>query len=144
VIVIRQAEVATPEVVEAVARLMPQLLPALPPPTHDDVATVIESPATRLLLAHDGEAGPIVGTATLVLYRTPSRIHARLENVVVDEPARGRGAGEALTREAVRLAREAGASVIELNSNPRREAANRLYRRLGFELHETNNYWIRF
>ena len=142
-IVIERAASASPELVEAFARLQPQLHD-YPPPTEAELVEIVASPTTRLLLARDGQGGRIVGSATAVLYRTPSRMHARIENVVVDEPARGQGIGEAQTREAIRLAREAGASVIELNSNPRREAANRLYRRLGFTIHETNNYWLRF
>jgi ribosomal protein S18 acetylase RimI-like enzyme len=74
-----------------------------------------------------------------VLYRT-TRVRARIEDIVVDEAVRGRGTGEALMREALRLAREAGAVIVELNSRPEREPANRLYRRLGFELQETNSY----
>jgi ribosomal protein S18 acetylase RimI-like enzyme len=80
----------------------------------------------------------LTGALTLVLYRIPTGLRARVEDVVVDESARGRGVGEALTREAIRLARESGARHVELTSHPSREAANRLYRRLGFELRETN------
>jgi ribosomal protein S18 acetylase RimI-like enzyme len=134
----------TPELVEVFERLMPQSHPTLPPPTRLELEQVVTGEATTLLLARDGETGAALGTATLVVYRTPARLHARLENVVVDEPARGRGAGEALTRESVKLAQQLGASVIELNTNPRREVANRLYQRVGFEQHHTNCYWIKF
>jgi ribosomal protein S18 acetylase RimI-like enzyme len=58
----------------------------------------------------------------------------------VDEAARGQGAGEALVREAIRLARKAGARTIDLTSRPSREAANRLYERIGFVERETNVY----
>ena len=121
--------------VDSLARLLPQLSPGRPAPTRDDVEALVRS--QTLLVARDGEA--VVGALTLVLYRT-TRLCARIEDVVVDEAARGRGLGEALTREAVRLAREAGAVRVELNSRPERAAANRLYRRLGFELVETNSY----
>lgn len=133
----------TPELLAAFERLMPQSHPALPLPTLADLELVVSSDATTLLVAL-GEDRQVLGTATVVIYRTPARLHARLENVVVDEPARGQGAGEALTREAVRLAQAAGASVIELNTNPRRESANRLYQRVGFDRHHTNAYWIKF
>src|SRR5207245_1485069 len=76
----------------------------------------------------------------LLVYRIPTGLKARIDDVVVDEAARGQGAGEALTREAMRLAAEAGARTVELTSRPEREAANRLYRRLGFERRETNLY----
>jgi len=58
----------------------------------------------------------------------------------VDAAARGKGAGEALSREALLVAALRGARTVELTSKPSREAANRLYRRLGFELRETNVY----
>jgi ribosomal protein S18 acetylase RimI-like enzyme len=143
-IVVETVRSITPELVAAFERLLPQSHPTLSPPTVAELDQVVESPATTLLIARDPESAEVIGTATVVLYRTPSRKHARLENVIVDEPARGRGAGSALTSEAVRLAQEGGASVIELNTNPRREVANRLYQRLGFERHHTNNYWIKF
>jgi ribosomal protein S18 acetylase RimI-like enzyme len=64
----------------------------------------------------------------------------RSEDVVVDEKARGRGIGEALTRAALERAQQMGAKVVELTSRPSREAANRLYRRIGFVQPETNLY----
>jgi hypothetical protein len=45
-----------------------------------------------------------------------------------------------VSREAIALARTAGARVLHLTSHPRRGAANRLYLRLGFELRDTNVY----
>lgn len=121
--------------VDALARLLPQLSPGRPAPTRAEVEALVGSQA--LLVAR--EVGEIVGTLTLVLYRT-TRLSARIEDVVVDEAARGRGLGDALMREALRLARAAGAVRVELNSRPERAAANRLYRRLGFELVETNSF----
>ncbi|MCC6568182.1 MAG: GNAT family N-acetyltransferase, partial [Anaerolineales bacterium] len=46
----------------------------------------------------------------------------------------------AMIARAIELAREAGASNISLTSNPKREAANLLYQRLGFQRRETNLY----
>jgi ribosomal protein S18 acetylase RimI-like enzyme len=82
----------------------------------------------------------VIGTLTLALFRIPTGVRAWIEDVVVDEAARGRGAGEALTREALRLAEEAGARTVDLTSRPEREAANRLYQRLGFERRSTSVY----
>ena len=121
--------------VEAMARLIPQLSPTRPAPTRDDLDALARE--QTLLVTRDGDG--IVGALTLVLYRT-TRLRARIEDVVVDGEARGRGVGESLVREALRRAAEAGAGTVELNSRPGREAANRLYRRLGFELHDTNSY----
>ena len=117
------------------ARLIPQLTATRRAPTRDELEAVVRE--QTMLVAREDDR--IVGTLTLVLYPA-MRLRARIEDVVVDAGARGQGAGEALTREALRLAKEAGAGVVELNSRPEREAANRLYRRLGFELHETNSY----
>ena len=98
---------------------------------------MIEAPGTHLLVARD-DAGRIVGTLTLVVFRIPTGLRAWIEDVVVDESARGQGTGEALTREALRIAADLGARTVDLTSRPTREAANRLYRRLGFELRDTN------
>ena len=61
-------------------------------------------------------------------------------DVVVDEIARGRGVGELLTNAAIDRARAAGAKSVGLTSRPAREAANRLYSRMGFEVRDTNVY----
>jgi ribosomal protein S18 acetylase RimI-like enzyme len=77
---------------------------------------------------------------TLVTFPIPTGLRAWIEDVVVDETARGQGVGAALTEEAVRRARTVGARTVDLTSRPTRQAANRLYERLGFELRETNAY----
>jgi ribosomal protein S18 acetylase RimI-like enzyme len=81
-----------------------------------------------------------VGSLTLVMFRIPTGMRAWIEDVVVDEAARGQGVGEALSRTAVNLAQQAGARTVDLTSHPDREAANRLYSRLGFEQRATNVY----
>jgi ribosomal protein S18 acetylase RimI-like enzyme len=78
-----------------------------------------------------------MGALTLVMFPIPTGTRAWIEDVVVDESARGRGVGAALTREAVRLARAEGARTVDLTSRPSRGAANRLYERLGFEQRES-------
>jgi ribosomal protein S18 acetylase RimI-like enzyme len=128
---------ASPDVVEALARLLPQLSPGRPAPTAEDVAEIARD--TTLLVARS-EDGPIVGTLTLVLTRMPTGFKGRIEDVIVDEAARGQGIGERLTEDALRRAAESGVRSVELTSSPAREAANRLYRRLGFEPRETNVY----
>ena len=130
----------TDELIEAFQHLMPQLSKSMQSPSREALQTLVAFPAATLLVAREAESAPIIGAATLALVRAPSGVHARLEDVIVDEAARGRGIGEALTHEAIRLAKEAGADYIALTSNPRREAANRLYQRLGFQKWETNVY----
>ena len=119
---------------------MPQLSSSNPPPTDDELRRIIESPASILLIARDDESGRILGSLTLVVFPIPTGIRAWIEDVVVDEAARGRGVGEALNRHALERARAEGARTVDLTSRPTREAANRLYRRLGFEPRETNVY----
>jgi ribosomal protein S18 acetylase RimI-like enzyme len=124
--------------VEAVARLLPQLAPHRTPPDAAELAAVVAAPGTHLLVARDGDL--VLGMLALVLFRVPTGVRAWIYDVVVDESARGRGVGEALTREAQRVAGEAGAVTVELTTRPEREAANRLYGRLGFEPRTTNVY----
>jgi ribosomal protein S18 acetylase RimI-like enzyme len=127
------------EVVAAFARLIPQLSRRAPALGGGELSEIAGSSATTVLVARDSTGG-IIGTLTLVLFRIPTGMRAWIEDVVVDEAARGTGAGAALTNEAVRLAGQAGARTVELTSNPSREAANRLYRRLGFKARDTNVY----
>lgn len=133
------AESVDDEVVAAFARLMPQLNPGYSSPGQSVLEAIVRSEASTLLLARN-EAGEVVGTLTLVVFRTPAGVHAWIEDVVVDEAERGRGIGEALTRRAIELAARRGAGEVNLTSRPEREAANRLYRRLGFQLRQTNLY----
>jgi ribosomal protein S18 acetylase RimI-like enzyme len=127
----------TPELHAALEHLVPQLSARRRPPTREELEEIVASPATTLLVARDER---ILGVLTLVLFRIPTGLRARIEDVVVDSAARGRGAGEALVKEALEVAATAGAVGVELTSAPSREAANRLYRRLGFEQRETNVY----
>jgi ribosomal protein S18 acetylase RimI-like enzyme len=129
----------TPDVVEAFARLVPQLSRSAPVPGPAELGEMVGSPASALLVAR-GADGAIVGTLTLVLFRIPTGIRAWIEDVIVDESVRGQGVGAALSLDAVRRARAAGARTVDLTSRPSREAANRLYARLGFEERDTNVY----
>lgn len=126
------------ELYAAVLRLLPQLSDA-EPPTRAQLAEIVAT--TDQFVARDGDT--IVGIATLAMYRTPVGIHAWIEDVVVDHGARGRGAGEALTRAMIERAKHRGVRKLALTSNPRREAANRLYQRLGFSAWSTNLYQIK-
>ena len=122
----------------AIARLVPQLSPTRQPAGLDELAELVASPGSNLIVARDGET--VLGMLTLIVYRVPTGIRAWIHDVVVDEAARGRGVGEALTREALSLAERAGAVSVELTTRQERVAANRLYQRLGFEQRETNVY----
>lgn len=126
------------ELVTAFGRLIPQLSRSATALDAQTLRQLVTWPGNRLLLGRvDGE---IVGALTLVMFPIPTGLRAWIEDVVVDEAARGHGVGAALTREAVRLARADGARTVDLTSRPSREAANRLYERLGFELRDSKVY----
>lgn len=133
------ATTLTPNIVDAVERLVPQLSRSSPPPTTAELGEVVSSPATDLFIAID-DTGTVVGMATLVTFRIPTGMRAWIEDVVVDDAARGQGVGEALTQAMVARAGELGCRTVDLTSRPSREAANRLYKRAGFEPRETNVY----
>src|SRR5579859_1070445 len=129
----------TEETVKAFARLLPQLSRSAPPLDKAGIARVAGSGPSTVLVARS-ESGEIVGTLTLVVFPIPTGLRAWIEDVVVDEAARGQGAGAALTQEALRLAREMGARTVDLTSRPSREAAGRLYERLGFQRRDSRLY----
>jgi ribosomal protein S18 acetylase RimI-like enzyme len=137
---IERVKEAKPEALKFLAWLLPQLNPNLPVPTMERLQEIIADPSVTLLLAWDQR--DIVGTATVIVYTTPFWIKARIEDVVVDKASRGQGAGTALVNACLDVAREKGAQVAELQSRKSREAANRLYQRMGFELRDSNLYRI--
>ena len=136
---VEEALEASAEVVAAIQRLVPQVSSSAAVPTAAEITEIVASPATVLLLARD-DAGQIVGTLTLALFRIPTGLRAWVEDVVTDQSAQRQGVGTALTQEALRRAAEAGARTVDLTSRASREAANRLYQRLGFERRDTNVY----
>jgi ribosomal protein S18 acetylase RimI-like enzyme len=138
-----EAVEVSPELVDAFARLVPQLSSSSPPPSEAELAEMVASPAVSILVARDpGQGNQITGTLTLVLFRIPTGVRAWIEDVVVDGAYRRQGVGSALTRAAIERAGAAGARTVDLTSRPSREAANRMYRRLGFVQRETNVYRV--
>ncbi len=135
---IEAATEASSELEQGLAALMPQLNPALAGPTREELIAVLADPATTLLVARLDNV--IVATATVIVYNTPAWTKARIEDLVVDEGNRGQGVGKELVNACLNVARERGAGVVELQSARRREVANRLYPRLGFERRESNVY----
>ena len=128
----------TDELVEAMQRLIPQLSSSNPPPGRAELEEIVASGATTLFVARHSER--IVGALTLVAFRIPTGVRTRIEDVVVDETLRGQRVGERLSEAALELARGLGARSTDLTSRPSREAANRLYARMGFERRESNVY----
>ena len=135
---------ATEELHIALMRLVPQLGAHKVAPTWEELKQLIESESSSLLVAREeSTSDAIVGLLCLTVYRVPTGLRSIIEDVVVDENRRRRGIAEALVRQAIDLAREAGAEGISLTSNPQREAANKLYQSIGFQLRQTNSYFFR-
>lgn len=127
------------DIVEAFARLIPQLSRSSPPPSKAELQAIADHEACFLLVAREGDA-TILGSLTLVVFPIPTAVRAWIEDVVVDDAARGKGVGELLNRRALEISAERGAKTVDLTSRPSREAANRLYQRIGFEARDTNVY----
>ena len=138
-IAIEVVEAADAELVAAFAKLIPQLSRSSTPPDMETLDRIAKSEASTLLIARNDE-GAIVGSMTLAMFDIPTGRRAWIEDVVVDESARGQGVGRILNERALEIAAEAGAKTVDLTSRPHREAANRLYQRIGFVQRETNVY----
>lgn len=137
-ITIDEVSHVTPGLVAALRGLLSQLTTAGDRVDEQSVGALLADPAVTLLVAHDESR--IVGTTTVVCFHKPTRHEARLEDVVVDESARGAGVGRLLVERAVDVARRRGATRLVLQSAPWRDAANRFYPALGFERSERNIY----
>lgn len=140
-VVIEVATEPTVELRDALAALLPQLSSS-PPPDIDELTLVVNDPGSVVFVAR--LEGRIVGSLSLILYRIPTGLKAWIEDVVVDEAARGHGIGELLNRAALDEAARRGVKGVSLTSRPSREAANRLYQRIGFTARATNVYRFDF
>jgi len=136
---VQEAVVADPELLEAMQSLLPELSSSAAPLNAYMLDDIVDSRSTALFIARDAD-DKIVGSLTLAIFRVPTGVRAWIEDVVVNDGARGAGVGSALVEAAVARANEAGARTVDLTSRPDREAANRLYQRLGFEQRATNVY----
>ena len=135
---VHECRAVTDELVDSMQQLVPQLSSSNPPPGRAELEEIVASPATTLFVARQRDR--IVGALTLVAFRIPTGVRTRIEDVVVDETVRGQRVGERLSEAALEAARRLGARSTDLTSRPSREAANRLYARMGFERRESNVY----
>jgi ribosomal protein S18 acetylase RimI-like enzyme len=135
-VTIEVADRATQEVLDGLNRILPQLSSSAPPLTLVELDEICVN--DTVFIARD--SGVIVGSLTLVIFRLPTGLRAWIEDVVVDEAARGKGVGEKLNKAAIKATFDSGARTLDLTSRPSREEANRLYRKLGFKARETNVY----
>ncbi len=129
-VAIEEVTASTPELLEALASLLPQLNPALRGPSAELLERVLADPAVTLFVARSG--GRVCGTATLAVVATPTWVTAHVNDVVVDGSVRGTGVGRALMQAVLARARERRAEVVRLTSAERRREAHLLYESLGF------------
>ena len=135
---VQECRAVSDELMEAMQRLIPQLSSSNPPPSRAELEEMVASTATTLFVARHRDR--IVGALTLVSFRIPTGVRTRIEDVVVDEALRGQRVAERLSAAALDEARRLGARSTDLTSRPSREAANRLYARMGFQQRESNVY----
>jgi ribosomal protein S18 acetylase RimI-like enzyme len=137
-IAVEELRQVSDEAVEAFKRLVPQLSRSAKPVDSALLDRLVSAEAVTLLVARmDGE---IVGTLSLAMFPTPTGVRAWIEDVVVDEAVGRKGAGTALVVEALRIAKEAGARTVDLTTRPAREAAGRLYEKVGFQQRDSRLY----
>ncbi len=138
---IKEVKEASKEIYNAMIELLSQLTSSELAFSQKDLERIVASNSSILFTALDETLNnKIVGILTLAIIDIPTGMLAKIEDVVVDKTARGRGIGEAITLAAIQRAKELGITKIDLTSNPKREAANRLYQRLGFKQRTTNVY----
>jgi len=100
---------------------------------------ILKMPNVHLFVMQDDNE-ILVGTTTVGIYSTPTGKKAWIEDVVIDETARGKGYGKKIVEHVINFVRNLGVNKLSLTSNPSRIAANNLYKTLGFEKYETNVY----
>ena len=83
----------------AVAASSPSSPRSSPPPSRAVLERIVADPATTLFVAR-GDGG-IVGMLTLATFQIPTGVRAWIEDVVVDDAARGSGVAAALVQAAL-------------------------------------------
>ena len=137
--VIDVVTVASDELLQGMRQLLPKLSSSAPALTSEQLEEIVCSDCTALFIARNSRAD-IIGSVTLAMFRAPTGLRAWIEDVVVDESARGQGVGERLTRAAIEHSTAAGARSVDLTSRPSRTAAHRLYEKVGFRVRDTQVY----
>ena len=87
----------------------------------------------NVIYAVRGEAGEVVGFCWIVLFDPGTGLEGEVAEVYVAAEHRGRGIGEMLMEQAVRLFQERRVTLGYVWTRPDNEAAVRLYRSAGFE-----------
>ena len=142
-ITISELNQSTNEVLDSINHLLPQLSSSAKGISIDRLSELVESENTIILIGID-EKAQILGMLSLIVMKIPTGNKAWIEDVVVDQSARGKGLGKALMNYAHVKAKKLGVKSIDLTSRPSRESANKLYQNLGYEIRETNVYRHKF
>ena len=130
---------ASSSVLQSINELLPQLSSSAQVISMDRLSELVESDNTIIFLGTD-DSGQILGMLSLIVMKIPTGNKAWIEDVVVDQSARGKGMGKALTDHALERAKELAVKSVDLTSRPSRETANMLYQSLGYQIRETNVY----
>jgi ribosomal protein S18 acetylase RimI-like enzyme len=130
---------ASSSVLQSINELLPQLSSSAQVISMDRLSELVESDNTIIFLGTD-DNGQILGMLSLIVMKIPTGNKAWIEDVVVDQSARGKGMGKALMNHALEKAKELAVKSVDLTSRPSREKANMLYQSLGYQIRETNVY----
>lgn len=126
-------------VLQSINELLPQLSSSAQVISMDRLSELVESDNTLIFIGTD-ESGQILGMLSLIVMKIPTGNKAWIEDVVVDQLARGKGMGKALMNHALEKAKKLAVKSVDLTSRPSREKANMLYQSLGYQIRETNVY----
>ena len=130
---------ASSSVLQSINELLPQLSSSAQVISMDRLSELVESDNTIIFLGTD-DNGQILGMLSLIVMKIPTGNKAWIEDVVVDQSARGKGMGKALMDHALERAKKLAVKSVDLTSRPSRETANMLYQSLGYQIRETNVY----
>ena len=130
---------ASSSVLQSINELLPQLSSSAQVISMDRLSELVESDNTIIFLGTD-DNGQILGMLSLIVMKIPTGNKAWIEDVVVDQSARGKGLGKALMDHALERAKKLAVKSVDLTSRPSRESANMLYQSLGYQIRETNVY----
>ncbi|MDO8507587.1 MAG: GNAT family N-acetyltransferase [bacterium] len=126
---------------EMVKSLYSQLSKRSGEPSLERLEAVIEADHV-LLGALDGDR--LVGIGSLYILKMPKVTKCLIEDIVVDESARGKGVGRSITTKLIEEAKKIDANYVDLTSKRARVASHKLYQSLGFEERESNIYRLHF
>jgi ribosomal protein S18 acetylase RimI-like enzyme len=129
------------EVLQAINKLLTQLTSTHLNFSENVYKDMLSSDNSTLIIARDkSHGGEIIGTLSYATFLVPTGLNFRIEDVVVDQKARGRGIGRKLMEYAIEKGQKMKADKIDLTSTETRIAANQLYISLGFKIKDTNVY----